>query len=147
MKRAFGHIAGAHSPLRLRAAGLASILLVGLASAALAVAPRGNANYVAVDHQGRPAITLWMKTKTNMLVFVCYDWHHGPNEGNHLNNDKPITVTSRGSFSYHGPASDLKGKHATLTLSGQFVSKDKVTGTFTAPCMNHHAFTAHYAPR
>lgn len=118
-----------------------------MVSAALAVAPRGNANYVAVDHQGRPAITLWMKTKTNMIVFVCYDWRHGPNEGNHLNNDKPITVTSRGTFSYNGPATDLKGKQATLKLSGHFVSKDEAKGTMTAPCMRNRAFTAHYAPR
>lgn len=117
-----------------------------MASAALAVAPRGNANYVAVDHQGRPAITLWMKSKMSMVLFVCYDWHHGPNEGNHYNNDQPITVTSQGTFSYNGPATDLKGNQATVDLSGQFVSKNKATGTITAPCMNHHAFTANYAP-
>jgi hypothetical protein len=134
------------SPARLRVAALAPVLLAGMASAALAVAPRGNANYVAVDHQGRPAITLWMKTKTNMIVFVCYDWRHGPNEGNHFNNDKRITVTSRGSFSYDGPASDLNGRHATIKLSGHFVSKDKATGMITAPCLKHHRFTAHYAP-
>jgi hypothetical protein len=123
------------------------ILLSTMTSAALAVAPRGNANYVAVDHQGRPAITLWMQTKTKMTIFVCYDWHHGPNEGNHFNNARPITVSPRGSFSYQGPESDLKGKRATLKLSGHFVSKDQATGTITAPCMKHHAFTAHYAPR
>src|SRR5579859_4001367 len=132
---------------RLLALGLTSLVLMGIASAAVAVAPRGNANYVAVDQRGRPAITLWMRTKTDMVVFVCYDWHHGPNEGNHFNNDKPITVTSRGSFAYKGPATDLKGKTATLKLSGHFMSKDKATGTITAPCMKHRRFTAHYAPR
>lgn len=147
MKRSLGWGLGAPSRLHLRIAGLASVLLAGIASAAFAVAPRGNANYVAVDHQGRPAITLWMKTKTNMIVFVCYDWHHGPSEGNHFNNDRPVTVTSRGSFSYDGPAADLKGRRATLKLRGRFVSKDRATGTITAPCMKDRRFTAHYAPR
>lgn len=117
-----------------------------VSSAALAVAPRGNANYVAVDHQGRPAITLWMRTKTNMTVFVCYDWHKGPNEGNHYNNTNPITVSSDGHFSYRGPGTDLHGKTARLQFSGRFVSKDKAVGHMTAPCMRHRAFTAHYAP-
>lgn len=141
------HIPSMLPRLRLLVVGLASALLAGIASVALAVAPRGNANYVAVDHQGRPAITLWMRTKTSMTLFVCYDWHHGPNEGNHFNNDKPITVTSRGSFSYQGPGTDLKGRQATLKLTGHFVSKDKAKGTITAPCMKHYRFTANYAPR
>ena len=126
---------------------LLSGLLVLTASAALAAAPRGNANYVAVDHQGRPAITLWMRTKTTMLLFVCYDWHKGPNEGNHYDNNTPITVSSDGHFSYDGLGTDLKGKTAHLKLSGQFVSKDKAVGHMTAPCMRDRAFTANYAPR
>ena len=122
-------------------------LLVLTASAALAVAPRGNANYVAVDHQGRPAITLWMRTMTNMVVFVCYDWHKGANEGNHYNNTNSIPVSSDGHFSYDGPGADVHGKRAQLKLSGHFVSKDKAVGHMTAPCMRHSAFTANYAPR
>ncbi len=137
---------------KLSGRGVLVVMLSGLlaltASAALAsVAPRGNANYVAVDHQGRPAITLWMRTKTNMFVFVCYDWHKGPNEGNHYNNKNPITVSSDGHFSYDGPGTDLNGKTAHLKLSGHFVSKDKAVGHMTAPCMRHRAFTANYAPR
>lgn len=127
------------------------VLLAGLlaltATAALAGAPRGNANYVAVDNQGRPAITLWMRTKTTMYVFVCYDWHKGPNEGNHVNNKNPITVSSKGHFSYDGPGTDVNGKSTHLKLSGHFVSKDQAVGHMTAPCMQNRAFTANYAPR
>jgi hypothetical protein len=128
-----------------RGVWLALILLAATASAALAVAPRGNANYIAVDHQGRPAITLWMQTKTKMWVFVCYDWHRGPNEGNHYDNNQPITVTPKGRFSYDGPAADLKGKQATLKLSGHFATQNKAVGTITAPCMTNRRFTAHYS--
>ena len=117
------------------------------AAVALAAAPRGNANYVAVDHQGRPAITLWMQTGTRMIVFVCYQWH---NNGQHLNNAKPITVGSNGAFSYRGPAINDHGravKGANLKLTGRFVSRDEAVGTMTAPCMHHQSFTARYAPR
>ncbi|MCA1599659.1 MAG: hypothetical protein LC769_11730, partial [Chloroflexi bacterium] len=81
--------------LYVSAAVLAVLVLAG---SALAVAPRGDANYVAVDSQGRPGITLWMRTTTTMMVFVCYRWGK-VDHGDHLNNSKPIHVPSSGSFS------------------------------------------------
>jgi len=100
--------------------------------------PHGNANYI--DHH-KPALTLWMRTRTRMTVFACYK--HG---GDHLNNVNLIIVKSNGSFTYDGPARNLEFKTATLKIAGRFVSTTKALGTFTAPCARSHHFTAIYAP-
>jgi hypothetical protein len=127
-----------------RALVITAVAMLAMVSAAPAVAPRGNANYVAKDSQGRPAITLWMRTKTDMVVFVCYRWGT-VDHGNHLNNTKAIHVSPSGSFSYHGPASDLHQKTSTIRLSGTFVTRDRAVGTMTAPCMKRRHFTANLA--
>jgi hypothetical protein len=125
-------------------AGLAALAATTLAATALAVAPRGNANYVAVDKLGRPAITLWMRTRTTMFVFACYRWGT-VDHGDHYNNQKAITVASNGSFSYRGLGSNLHGKTAPLKLTGHFVTKDEAVGVITAPCVKAYAFTARLA--
>ncbi len=112
--------------------------------AAFAAQPRGDANYVAIDSRGRPAITLWMQTGTKMLIFVCYRWGTS-DHGDHLNNVDPIHVPSSGSFSYDGPAVTLHGKTTTIRFHGRFVTRDAAVGTMTAPCMKHRPFTARLA--
>jgi len=128
-----------HSRLKAAAVvGLAVVIAAGaLASGALAAHPHGNANYI---DQHRPALTLWMQTKTQMVVFVCYK------PGDHWDNVNRIKVNPNGSFSYNGPASDVTGKKARLKLSGRFVTKNEATGRWTAPCATNHHFTAIYAP-
>jgi hypothetical protein len=121
-----------------------AVVVFVLVAAGPAVAPRGNANYVATDSHGRPSITIWMRTKTDMLVFVCYRWGK-VDHGDHLNNSNPIHVPSSGSFSYHGPASDLHQRTSTIRLSGKFVTRNRAVGTMTAPCMKHRHFTANLA--
>jgi hypothetical protein len=130
---------------RIVLVGLAAIIVLPLASVALAARPRGNANYIAVDKQGRPAITLWMRTGTTMFVFACYRWGK-IDHGDHLNNVNPIQVPSTGSFSYHGPAGNLHGKKVTIKLSGKFVTRDRAVGKLTAPCAKDYSFTASFAP-
>jgi hypothetical protein len=120
------------------------VSMLALVAAALAAAPRGNANYVATDSQGRPAITIWMRTKTDMVIFVCYRWGK-VDHGDHLNNFDPIHVPSSGSFSYHGPASGLHQQMSTIRFSGKFVTRDRAVGTMTAPCMKNRHFTADLA--
>jgi hypothetical protein len=129
----------------VRALVLVAVIALALAQAAVAVAPRGNANYVATDSHGRPAITLWMRTKTNMFVFACYRWGK-VDHGDHLNNINPIHVPPSGTFSYHGPAINIHQQTSTIQFSGKFVSRDRAVGTMTAPCMNHRHFTANFAP-
>ncbi|MCA1689918.1 MAG: hypothetical protein LC720_05630 [Actinobacteria bacterium] len=127
-----------------KALALMAVATLALVSTAAAVAPRGDANFVATDSQGRPAITIWMQTKTNMVIFVCYRWGK-VDHGNHLNNSNPIHVPSSGSFSYHGPAYDLHQRTSTIQFSGRFVTRDRAEGTMTAPCMKHRHFTANLA--
>lgn len=122
-----------------------SVVVVALATAALAVPPRGNANYVAVDSKGRPAITLWMRTRTNMMIFACYRWG-AIDHGDHYNNQNPITVNANGWFAYNGPGMNLHGATVRLKLVGHFVSRDEAVGKLTAPCAKNYAFVAHYAP-
>lgn len=130
-----------------RALAFVVLALLGgiVAEAAPAAAPRGNANYVAVDSQGRPAVTLWMRTETRMMIFVCYRWG-AVDHGDHYNNSNPIVVNRQGWFSYDGPGVNLHQKVVHLRLSGHFVSKDEAVGKITAPCETNHAFEARFAP-
>ena len=113
-----------------------------LATAALAGHPIGNSNYIAIDKRGRPYITLWMQTRKRMTFFGCYHWAKGPHQGDHLNNDKPITVRADGSFSYDGPASNLERKTVNLKLSGHFVNGNVAVGTLTTSCATRYRFRA-----
>lgn len=122
---------------------VAASALVMSAAVALGVPPRGDANYIAVDKQGRPAITLWMRTRSSMLIFACYRWGT-TDHGDHDNNVKPIIVNASGWFNYDGPGVTLHGTTAPLKLVGHFVSKTEAVGTLTAPCMKNYRFVAHY---
>jgi hypothetical protein len=130
--------------LSTRALLLGLLAASTLISAAWAARPRGDANYVATDSRGRPAITLWMRTDARMIVFVCYRWGR-VDHGDHLNNSHTIRVPSSGAFSYAGPARNLHGKTFTIKFSGRFVTRDKAVGVMTAPCMSHRRFTARLA--
>jgi hypothetical protein len=138
---------GVHRKARRRGAAFlvgVAVAVVASASVALAVPPRGDANYVAVDKLGRPAITLWMRTRTDMIIFACYRWG-STDHGDHYNNLTPITVKPNGSFSYSGLGYNLHGKKAPLKLVGRFVTKDEAVGILTAPCFKTYAFTARIA--
>jgi hypothetical protein len=129
----------------LAAVALAAVLAAACLSAATALAghPIGNSNYIALDKRGRPYITLWMKTRKTMVFFGCYHWAKGPRQGDHLNNDKPITVRADGTFSYNGPATYSRTRTAVhVKLSGHFVSGDLAVGTLTTICATHYRFRA-----
>ncbi len=122
---------------------IVSSAFIVFAASALAVAPRGDANYIAVDKVGRPYITLWMQTRTRMVIFACYNWGK-VDHGDHYNNVKPITVNASGWFSYNGLGTNLKGVTAPLKLSGHFISKTEAVGTLSAPCMKNYKFDARF---
>lgn len=129
-------------------AAVAVLLVTGsCAGLAFAAAPRGNANYIAQDSKGRPGITLWMQTKTRMMIFACYHWGPGPRHGDHLNNSYPIKVSRTGVFRYDGNAQNLEGKIVHMQLSGRFITRDVARGTLTTTCARHQHFTARYSSR
>jgi hypothetical protein len=124
------------------AALLGSLFAAILTATALAGHPIGDSNYIATDNHGRPYITLWMRTRRDMIFFGCYHWEKGPRHGDHLNNVKPITVHSDGTFSYDGPASNLEGKTVHMKLSGHFSSGNVAVGVLTTTCATHYRFSA-----